>query len=152
MKTYTGLIKELKSNEIFVFGSNPEGKHGAGTAKIAVDRYGVKYGQGRGMQGQSYGLITKNLTEGYIEKRTGDIYSKSGMKSITLYQIWYNIRQLYSIARDNPDKDFLIAYTASGTNLNGYTSKEMAELFKDNDGIPENIVFEDEFAKLIQEL
>ena len=35
MKFYIGNIESLAENEIFVFGSNPEGRHGAGTAKIA---------------------------------------------------------------------------------------------------------------------
>ena len=51
MKTYKGLIGSLEEHQVFVFGSNPEGRHGAGTAKIVLDHYGAKYGVGRGLHG-----------------------------------------------------------------------------------------------------
>ena len=47
------------------------------------------------------------------------------------------------------DKDFLVAYTAEGRNLNGYTNKEMAEMFYEAKPIPNNVIFEDKFTKLI---
>lgn len=46
---------------IFVFGSNPTGKHGAGNAKAAVTNFGAIMGQGEGLQGNSYALPTKRL-------------------------------------------------------------------------------------------
>ena len=49
-------------NTIFVFGSNPEGRHGSGSAKIALLHFGAIYGQGEGLQGNSYALPTKDLT------------------------------------------------------------------------------------------
>ena len=36
---------------IFVFGSNLAGRHGAGAAKIALEKHGAIYGQGVGLQG-----------------------------------------------------------------------------------------------------
>ena len=47
MNYYSGYINELKENEVFVFGSNPGGRHGAGTAKIAKEKFGAEYGIGR---------------------------------------------------------------------------------------------------------
>lgn len=38
MKTYTGYIEELNPNQIFVFGSNTQGRHGAGTAKLCLNK------------------------------------------------------------------------------------------------------------------
>ena len=61
MKTYKGLIEKLEPNQIFVFGSNTEGRHGAGTARLCLNKYGAKWGQASGLQGQSYGLITTDL-------------------------------------------------------------------------------------------
>ena len=61
MKTYKGLIKKLEPNQIFVFGSNTEGRHGAGTTRLCLNKYGAKWGQASGLQGQSYGLITTDL-------------------------------------------------------------------------------------------
>ena len=49
MKVYDGNI-EPDDNTIFVFGSNPEGRHGAGSALVAVKYFGAKYGQGEGLQ------------------------------------------------------------------------------------------------------
>lgn len=48
-------------NTIFVFGSNPEGRHGLGAAKIARLYFGAKYGIGEGFQGKSYAIPTKDL-------------------------------------------------------------------------------------------
>ena len=47
------------------------------------------------------------------------------------------------------DKEFLVAYTALGNNLNGYTSTEMARFFSKCVPLPSNIIFEDKFLKLI---
>jgi len=51
-------ITELKPNEIFVFGSNLAGAHGGGAARLAYNRFGAIWGQGVGLQGQSYGIPT----------------------------------------------------------------------------------------------
>ena len=51
-------ITELKDNEIFVFGSNLQGSHGGGAAAIAAQKFGAIWGQGVGLQGQSYGIPT----------------------------------------------------------------------------------------------
>lgn len=61
---------------IFVFGSNLAGRHGKGSALHARQHYGAIYGQGVGLQGNSYGVPTKDasiqtlpieLVETYIE-------------------------------------------------------------------------------------
>lgn len=50
-------------NYILVFGSNTEGRHGLGCAKIAKEKWGAIYGQSVGLQGQAYAIITKDLTK-----------------------------------------------------------------------------------------
>src|SRR5258708_22823849 len=45
---------------IFVFGSNLAGRHGKGAALDARKRHGAIYGQGVGLQGDSYALPTKD--------------------------------------------------------------------------------------------
>ena len=47
-------IKSLNEGEIFVFGSNLQGYHGGGAARVAMNRFGAKFGVGVGLQGQSY--------------------------------------------------------------------------------------------------
>ncbi len=51
-------ITELKPNEIFVFGSNLAGAHGGGAARLAYECFGAVWGQGVGLQGQSYAIPT----------------------------------------------------------------------------------------------
>jgi ABC-type uncharacterized transport system ATPase subunit len=135
MKTFTGLIKKLEPNQIFVFGSNTRGIHGAGAALFAMNNFGAIYGQARGLQGQSYAIITKDLTK--------DIHP-----SISREIICKQIDDLYIFARHTQKYDFLIAYCADNNNLCGYSSEELAEMFARAD-IPENIVFEEEFLKLV---
>ena len=49
-----------QNGEIFVFGSNLAGIHGAGAAKVAIDKFGAVWGQGLGLNGQSYAIATKD--------------------------------------------------------------------------------------------
>ena len=44
-KTYTGMIDKLNENQIFVFGSNTEGRHGKGSALKAKNNFGAIYGK-----------------------------------------------------------------------------------------------------------
>ena len=150
MNYYSGDIIKLKENEIFVFGSNPEGRHGAGSAKIAKDKFGAIYGNGRGAQGKSYALVTKNLTQNYLEKETNIIYKRYGERSVSLEQIKENIKDLYYYAENNKELNFLIAYKLDDKNLNGYSSLEIVEVF-DSFIIPCNIVFHDSFRKYFKE-
>lgn len=148
MKTYQGYIGALEPHQIFVFGSNPEGRHGAGTAKIANMEYGAKRGVGRGLMGQSYGLVTKNLRPYYYEKETNIEYQKAGKRSVSKTMIQTNILELYMFAQENPEMEFFIAYTPYGKLLNGYTIEEMAVMFSAHP-IPDNIIFNEDFAKLL---
>ena len=51
-------IESLEPGEVFVFGSNASGAHGAGAALLAHHRFGAVWGQSEGLQGQSYGIDT----------------------------------------------------------------------------------------------
>lgn len=137
MKTYKGMITELQPNQIFVFGSNTEGRHGKGAALFAREKCGAIYGQAKGLQGRSYAIVTKDLTK--------DNNKPSISKSVIKIQI----KNLYDIALRLPDTEFLIAYSGTGKNLNNYSNEEMADMFN-FPVIPHNIVFEEEFAKLIR--
>lgn len=148
VKTYEGKIKSLESNQIFVFGSNPEGRHGKGAALTAKEKFQAEYGVGRGLTGQSYALVTKNLAAGFVEESTGITYEKSGEQSVSKEQIIDNIKEMYDKARELSDKEFMVAYTVS-KNLNGYSSQEMADMFVAAGPIPGNVIFNDEFAELL---
>lgn len=49
---------ELNANEVFVFGSNLNGVHAGGAARIAIEKFGAVWGKGVGLQGQSYAIPT----------------------------------------------------------------------------------------------
>lgn len=65
---------------------------------------------------------------------------------------------LYYFAKMHPELEFLVAYSGTGKNLNGYSNQEMADMFFEaTQGkvtkkikISKNIVFEEEFSKLIK--
>lgn len=139
---YTGYIKPEK-NVIFVFGSNPEGRHGAGAAKIAREQFGAVYGQGEGLQGNAYALPTKDLR----------IKENNSLRSISREDIIKNIKRLYDVARQNSDKVFKIAYTNGATQktLNGYTGREMFDMFMDAGTVPENIQFSAAWQPMYEE-
>lgn len=137
IRYYTGNITPSE-NTIFVFGSNPEGRHGLGAAKIARQYFGAKMYQGEGLQGNAYALPTKDLR----------IKENNGYRSISPETITENIRKLYECAKQHPDKDFKIAYRNTySRSLNGYTGIEMIRMFLDAGPIPENIVISEEWYK-----
>jgi hypothetical protein len=45
MKHTPDNIRELPPNYVFVFGSNYAGRHGRGAAKLALQKFGAKYGK-----------------------------------------------------------------------------------------------------------
>jgi len=139
MKTYQYKINQLEPHQIFVFGANPCGIQGKGSALFAVKRgwcsSNEKMNNCLSKSGKAWGLVTIS----YPGKK----------KSKTLNEIKENIKKLYDYANSNPDKEFLIAYTGkTNYNLNGYTNKQLAECFS-SFKIPDNIVFEEEFSTLL---
>lgn len=144
-RTYKGQLTSLPNNGIFVFGSNPLGINGnpnkgtGGAALSAYKYFGVKQGEKMDNKlsdsGKAYGLTTVNAPK--VPKTDNEIRA--------------NILKLYDYARQNPTKDFYVAYTGSSdkSNLNGRTNRELAELFKGE--IPNNIIFEEEFNSLVRD-
>lgn len=136
VSSYTGNITP-DANTIFVFGSNPEGRHGAGAAKVAREQFGAIYGQGEGLQGNAYALPTKDLR----------VKENNSLRSISPEQIIESIKKLYETARQYPDKQFKVAYrNTNEASLNGYTGLEMIDMFLKAGSIPANIVFSKEWV------
>jgi hypothetical protein len=109
-------ITQLEDNEVFVFGSNLEGAHGGGAALQAWQKFGAIWGQGVGLQGQSYGIPTM----------------QGGVDTIKPY-----VDEFISFARRHPKLTFLV--TRIGCGIAGFTNEEISPLFKEAHGI-ENIV------------
>ena len=100
------LIRHLGPNEIFVFGSNLQGMHGGGAARIAVERFGAIMGQGVGLQGQSYAIPTM----------------QGGVNTILPY-----VEEFITFARQHPELTFLV--TKIGCGIAGFTPAQIAPLF-----------------------
>lgn len=49
-------IDSLYPNEVFVFGTNPNGEHTSRAARTAVQKFGAVEGEGNGLFGQSYAI------------------------------------------------------------------------------------------------
>ena len=146
MKTYQGLITKLESNQIYVFGSNPLGVNGnintgrGGAALVALKNGWVEQGEKMdnclSKSGKAWGLTT--------------VAYPGGKRTKSSFDILKGIYKLYNYAFKNADSEFLVAYRGkNNTNLNGYTNKELADMFSEL-MIPDNIVFEGEFSTLIR--
>ena len=101
------VIYSLAPNEIFVFGSNALGMHHAGAARVAYNEFGAEWGNGEGLQGQSYSIPTME----------GEHNTKLAIMRFTQY------------AREHPELKFLV--TPVGCGIAGYTPEEIAPMFKD---------------------
>lgn len=139
VKHYKGNITP-EPNTIFVFGSNPEGIHGAGSAKVATLYFGAIYGRGEGLQGSSYALPTTILN-----------YGSFGWvpypRKMSLEEITEHIKKMYECARENPDKNFKVAYRnqPNEKTLCGYYGNELQKCFIDAGPIPDNVWFSEEW-------
>lgn len=101
-------IQSLQPNEVFVFGSNLSGSHGGGAALVAYRKFGAIWGQGVGLQGQSYGIPTMH----------------GGVEKIKPY-----VDEFIAFARQHQDLVFLV--TRVGCGIAGFTDEEMAPLFSE---------------------
>lgn len=112
------MIKILKKNEVFVFGSNLAGIHAGGAARQAFEEFGAKMEVGEGITGQSYAFPTLDQN---LRKRSKQDLETSRDK-------------LYKCAHDNPDKVFLL--TKIGCGIAGYSEEYMRSLLKE---LPANV-------------
>lgn len=103
-------------NQIFVFGSNLAGVHGAGAARIAMNRHGAEYGVGIGRTGNSYALPTKD----------------SNIMTLPLYTISGYARAFCHYAAEHREDQFFV--TRIGCGLAGYSDAEIAPLFNSAPG------------------
>ena len=109
-------ITELGENEIFVFGSNLSGMHGGGAALLAYRKFGAIWGQGVGLQGQSYGIPTM----------------QGGVDTIAPY-----VDEFIAFAKAHPELLFYV--TKIGCGIAGFTEEEISPLFAQAHGI-DNII------------
>ena len=118
-------IIELKSNEIFVFGSNLAGAHGGGAARLAYNRFGAIWGQGVGLQGQSYAIPTM----------------QGGVETIKPY-----VDEFIEFTTNHPEYKFLV--TRIGCGIAGFTADEIAPLFMKAIDL-ENVILPQDFVEVL---
>jgi len=130
MKFTPDKITKLKKNQVFVFGSNEAGFHGAGAAKLAEEKFGAIMGVGYGLQGQSFAIPTKDLF----------------IRTLPLDKIEFYIYSFLTEVMEYPDTEFLV--TKIGCGLAGYSDDQIANLFKGK-FIPENVTLPESFFNII---
>lgn len=97
---------------IFVFGSNRQGRHGAGAARHAMT-FGAVYGQAEGRQGSTYAIVTKEL--------------RLTHEPVTLAEVKEGVDRFITYAQNHPELEFLV--TRIGCGLAGFSDAQIAPLF-----------------------
>lgn len=113
-------VVTLQLSEIFVFGSNLEGRHGGGAARVAYQKFGAVWGHGVGLQGRSYAIPTM----------------QGGVETIKPY-----VDEFIEFAKTHQQYVFLV--TRIGCGIAGFKDEEIAPLFEgaynlDNVVLPES--------------
>ncbi len=123
-------IRHLEPNQIFTYGANAAGIHGAGAAKLAL-KWGAKMYE-YGLNGQTYGIPTKDR----------QIYT------LPLDKIQLHVNDFLATAFSHQEYEFLV--TKIGCGLALYQPKDIAPLFKIiKTGVFENVILPEEFYKYI---
>lgn len=119
----------MLSEEIFVFGSNLSGIHGAGAALYARRHYGARNGVGNGRTGDAYAIPTKDY----------DVAT-----SLSLTRIKVHVTEFLHYATKHPELTFRL--TAIGCGLAGFTAEQIAPLVR---YAPDNVRLPPEFKSAV---
>lgn len=119
------MIESLGENEIFVFGSNLQGMHQGGAARVARLKFGAVWGVGVGLQGQSYAIPTM----------------QGGVDTIKPY-----VDQFIRMAALLPQLTFYV--TRIGCGIAGFRDADIAPLFRNALEL-RNVVLPRSFADIL---
>ncbi len=122
-------LKDIGQDDIFVFGSNEAGIHGAGAAYFALS-LGAEFGQGFGLMGNTFGIPTIDWL----------------IRTLPLSCILFYVHRFIEFAIVN--KDFRFYVTKIGCGLAGYIPEQIAPMFKTASNI-DNIYLPSEFWDII---
>ena len=122
-------IQELKENQIFVFGSNMNGNHSGGAARLAVEKFGAIIGQAERLQGQSYAIPT-------LDK---------DMEKVTEEELVVALGNFKHYAKEHPEKEFLL--TKIGCGIAGFNANYMAYMVL-RANLPSNVTLPVEFTRI----
>ena len=98
---------------IFVFGSNLAGRHGKGAALFARKNHAAVYGQGKGRQGNSYAIPTKDHS----------------IQTLPLAAIQRHVQTFLEYASGPQNSTLEFEVTKIGCGLAGYTEEQIAPMF-----------------------
>lgn len=118
-------IDTLEANQVFVFGSNLQGLHSGGAAEQAYKDFGAVWGQGVGLQGQSYAIPTMHLPVETIKSYVDDFLK---------------------FAADHPELEFLV--TRIGCGIAKINEADIAPLFAEAIHLP-NVRLPQSFIDLL---
>ncbi len=118
-------IESLGPDEVFVFGSNLQGIHAGGAARVALEKFGAVMGQGVGIQGQAYAIPTM----------------QGGVDTIKPY-----VDQFIELAREWDQTTFYV--TRIGCGIAGFRDEEIAPLFEEAYDLY-NVRLPESFARII---
>ena len=99
------------SKQVFVFGSNESGIHGAGAAKTAYEKHGARWGKCYGHHGDSFAIPTKDVD----------------IQTMPLERIEGYVKGFLAYAEGHPKVQFKI--TRIGCGLAGLKDEDIAPMF-----------------------
>jgi hypothetical protein len=104
------------NGEVFVFGSNLSGIHGAGAAKVAAAQFGAQYGDGRGWMKdfKCYAIPTKGAL----------------LSVLPLDMIQQDIEHFVRLTNDDMVLNNGYFVTRVGCGFAGYTDDQIAPMFR----------------------
>ena len=160
MKITPENISHLEPHQVFVFGSNASGFHGAGAAGLACrgkskntwrqDSWFLNAMKSPADSPKRIGQwAIYGVAHGFQEGHTGKSYAietikRAGQKrSTSLTFIYEQLEVLMEFAKENSQWDFLI--TKIGSSLAGYSTEEIKSCFKKLPSIPENVYLPKEY-------
>lgn len=126
MKTTPENITHLSPHQIFVFGSNVQGVHGKGAAKVAEQLFGAVRGVGEGLSGQSYAIPTREIlpsTRSHLKTRPRG----PAFRSLDTQTIKWAVNKFIMFAIDHPELEFFV--TPIGCGYAGHKPEDIKPLF-----------------------
>lgn len=136
------IINTLKKNEIFIFGSNENGNHYGGAARIAYERFGATWGQAVGWSGNTYAVPTLNKK----------------MQKVSKDKLISYLTELFSNIRDVEPETHKFYLTKIGCGIAGWSIEEVCScikralmiVFGRDDEIPNNLFIPKDFVKFLK--
>ena len=124
-------IQKLDPGDIFVFGSNLNGNHIGGAARIAYEQFGAEWGVGEGLTGQTYALPTLDRE----------------MNCVTYDSLVNSFKRFIDVVIEH--KEYIFYLTKVGCGIAGWRLEDVKGAFWESVGdlktLPDNLVLPYDF-------